>query len=97
MTVGLAQARIAALSALAARAAESSPPSSLASRLNLAIRDLGAGILRDMREAFKEVALSPDTATLFKDMEKSGTIAGNVARIRQEQDGERLLQPMTVS
>lgn len=90
--VGLAQARITALSSLALRAANSQPPSSLAAGLNLAVRDLAAIFLKDLRHITEGISLEKDTEILFRDMEKSGSIAGNVARIRQEQAGQRLLQ-----
>ncbi|MDY0162903.1 acyl-CoA dehydrogenase family protein [Desulfobotulus sp.] len=89
--MGLSQARIAALSSLACRAAQSAPPSFVAGNLNLAIRHLAADILKDLRAVMAGASLAEDTEILFKDMEKSGVIAANVARIRQEQAGAALL------
>ncbi|TYT73695.1 acyl-CoA dehydrogenase family protein [Desulfobotulus mexicanus] len=91
MAMGLIQARIAGLSAMAARAAQSQPPSPVANRLNLAIRNMAAEILRELRNTTEGCSLQTDTLLLFKDMEKSGSIAGNVAAIRQAQMGKILL------
>ncbi|TWI68170.1 acyl-CoA dehydrogenase [Desulfobotulus alkaliphilus] len=91
MTMGLIQARIAGLSAMASRAAHSHPPSPVAERLNLAIRHGAAEILRELRCATEGCYLQTDTLILFKDMEKSGSIAGNVAAMRQAQMGKLLM------
>jgi hypothetical protein len=63
----------------------------VAGNLNLAIRHLAADILKDLRAVMAGASLAEDTEILFKDMEKSGVIAANVARIRQEQAGAALL------